>query len=192
MKNKTLNYLILVLLTCIASIGLTTLSILSKNNDRFYLNLIMILLSVILDFIGVLLFYGAIKSSFKLKTELTIWVAGGSALLYIILWSAFKHTVFEGVFDLMMSIDMLYLSFFNNVFKQIIQSVLTYFGTTLFSATDVINQMVIFTLKIFSNLMSFVIIPLLPGILIFRDLLRGNEEYKFTKEELEDFNELKL
>jgi len=80
MKNKTFNDLILVLLACIASIGLTAFSILLKNYDRFYLNLILTLLSAVLDLASLLLFYSAIKSSFKIKTELAIWVAGGSEM----------------------------------------------------------------------------------------------------------------
>jgi uncharacterized membrane protein len=68
----------------------------------------------------------------------------------------------------------------------------TYFGITLFAATDVINQMVIFTLTISRNVIAFILVPLLPGFMIFRDLLNGTEEYKFTKEEKEDFDELKL
>jgi len=113
-------------------------------------------------------------------------------LVFIILWTVFKQYVVEGSFNILFGLDYLYLSFFDNLNKLIIRSILTYFGFTLFSATDVINQMIIFTLKLLTNTIAIVIIPFIPGILIFRDLLRGNEEYKFTKEEQEDFNELKL
>jgi hypothetical protein len=192
MKNKPLNHLIFALLACFTSIGLTALSILLKNSERYYLNLIFLLLSSMMD-LGILFFiYTAIKSIFKKHSELSIWVAGLSTILISILWLSFKLYVFEGIFDVLEASYRLYLSILDRINYDVFDVIVTYFGITLFAATDVINQMVIFTLTISRNVIAFILVPLLPGFMIFRDLLNGTEEYKFTKEEKEDFDELKL
>ena len=148
MKNKTLNQLILALLACFASLGLTTLSILLKNNDLVHLDLIMLLLSTITDVLCLISVYFAVKSAFTHKSDLSIWVAGISTFMFIILWTVFKNYVFKGVFDIVLAFDYLYLSLFTHFFNEIINSIVVYFGVTLFAATDVINQMMIFTLKV--------------------------------------------
>jgi len=192
MKNKSLNYLIYALLAGFASIGFTALSILLKNIDRFYVDLILVLLSSMMD-VGLLLFvYVVIKSLFNKDSEIAIWIAGLSTIVISILWLTFKIYVFEGIFDLLEAVYRLYLSIFYRLTYDIWDVITTYFGITLFAATDVINQMVIFTLTIVRNIVAVIVIPFLPGILVFRDLLIGTEEYKFTKEEQEDFDELKL
>jgi hypothetical protein len=192
MKNKTLNYLIFALLACFASIGLSTLSILLKNIDRYYVGLILVLLASFVDACILIFIYISVKSFFSKKSEFSVWIAGFSMLVISILWLTFKIYVFEGIFDVIEASYRLYLSILNRLNHEVWDVIVTYFGTTLFSATDVINQMVIFTLTIARNIIAVVLITLLPGILIFRDLLNGTEEYKFTKEEQEDFNELKL
>jgi hypothetical protein len=192
MKNKTLNNLIFALLACFASIGLTALAILVKNIDRFYVDLIMVLIASFMDVCILLFVYNAIKSIFKKNTDLSIWVAGLSMLLVSILWLTFKIYVFEGIFDVVEALYRIYISIFYRLNYDVWDVIVNYFGVTLFTATDVINQMVIFTLTIVRNLIIVILIPLLPAILVFRDLLNGTEEYKFTKEEQEDFNELKL
>jgi hypothetical protein len=192
MKNKTLNNLIFALLACFASIGLTALSILIKNIDRFYVDLILLFISSFMDICILIFIYNAIKSIFKKNTDLSIWIAGLSTILVSILWLTFKIYVFEGIFDVLEVIDRIYISIFSRMNYDVWEVIVTYFGITLFAATDVINQMVIFTLTILRNLIIVILIPLLPVLLVFRDLLNGTEEYKFTKEEQEDFNELKL
>jgi hypothetical protein len=192
MKNKTLNNLIFALLACFASIGLTALSILIRNIDRFYVDLIMVLIASFMDVCILFFIYVSIKSLFKRTTELSIWIAGLSTLLVSILWLTFKIYVFEGIFDVLEALYRIYISILYRLNYDVWDVIVTYFGITLFAATDVINQMVIFTLTIARNLIIVILIPLLPAILVFRDLLIGTEEYKFTKEEQEDFNELKL
>lgn len=192
MKNKTLNHLIYALLAGFASIGFTALSLLLKNIDRYYLDLIFLLLSSLMDVAILFFIYTAIKSSFKKNSELSIWVAGISMIIFSILWLSFKLYVFEGIFNILEASYRLYLSILDRFNYDVLDVIVTYFGITLFAATDVINQMVIFTLTITRNIIASLFIPLLPGIMIFRDLLNGTEEYKFTKEEKEDFDELKL
>jgi len=192
MKNKTLNHLIYALLAGFASIGFTALSLLLKNIDRYYLDLIFLLLSSMMDVAILFFIYTAIKSSFKKHTELSIWVAGISMIIFSILWLSFKLFVFEGIFNVLEASYRLYLSILDRFNYDVLDVIVTYFGITLFAATDVINQMVIFTLTISRNIIASLFIPLFPGIMIFRDLLNGTEEYKFTKEEKEDFDELKL
>jgi len=192
MKNKTLNHLIYALLAGFASIGFTALSLLLKNIDRYYLDLIFLLLSSLMDVAILFFIYTAIKSSFKKHTELSIWLAGISMIIFSILWLSFKLYVFEGIFNVLEASYRLYLSILDRFNYDVLDVIVTYFGITLFAATDVINQMVIFTLTITRNIIASLFIPLFPGIMIFRDLLNGTEEYKFTKEEKEDFDELKL
>jgi len=192
MKNKALNHLIFALLAGFASIGFTALSLLLKNIDRYYLDLIFLLLSSLMDVAILFFIYTAIKSSFKKHSELAIWVAGLSMVVFSILWLTFKLYVFEGIFDVFEAIYRLYISILYRLNYDVWDVIVTYFGITLFAATDVINQMVIFTLTISRNIIDSLFIPLFPGIMIFRDLLNGTEEYKFTKEEKEDFDELKL
>lgn len=192
MKNKALNHLIYALLAGFASIGFTAISILLKNIDRFYVDLILVLLSSMMD-VGLLFFiYVAIKSLFNKDSEIAIWIAGLSTIVISILWLTFKIYVFEGIFDVLEAVYRLYLSIFYRLTYDVWDVITTYFGVTLFAATDVINQMVIFTLTIIRNIIAVIVVPILPGILVFRDLLIGTEEYKFTKEEQEDFDELKL
>ncbi len=192
MKNKTLNHFIIAFSACIISLGLVTVSILWIPKEQILLQLTLTLLSAIADAYVLITFYNAIKGFFSRNSEIGLWVAGIVVFLLMPVWIGFKLYVFEGDFNLAVVINTNYLNFFDNFMVLILEKLTSYFSTTLFNAPDVLNQLVIFSLEFMDNAIIYFFIPILPLILIIRDLFSGNEEYKFTKEEQEDFDELKF
>ncbi len=192
MNNKTLNHFIIAFSACMISLGFIAISIFWIPKEQIFLQLTMALLSAIADVYVLITFYTAIKGFFSKNKEIAYWVAGVVVFLLMPVWIGFKLYVFEGNFDLAVVINANYLRFFDNFMVKILGKLATYFSTTLFNAPDVFNQLIIFSLQFMHNVLVYFVIPILPLILIIKDLFSGNEEYQFTKEEQEDFNELKL
>jgi hypothetical protein len=100
-------------------------------------------------------------------------------------WFGFRAYVFDGTFEINRSINSLYLAYFSNVMDKVIGQTVIYFSGTLFAEEAVLEHLILYVFSFLSDLISYILIPILPFILMTKDLLKGNEVYYFSKQEEE-------
>lgn len=186
MNHKGLNRLIATLIACLISLAIAAIAAIMIPKELIIWNLFFDVLKAIADMVILVVFYRAIKSYFPRKTSLALLSAGMICLIVMPFWVAFKLFVMTGTFNLGASYHTMYFLFFDNLLHKILNEITSYFSLTLFNAPDVVNQLLIFSLKTGADVINYLLIPILPMILIVNDFLRGNEEYKFINEETQN------
>ncbi len=185
MNQKTLNRLIVALSACLISLAFTLINTTMITKEQVLLLLLINLLSVIADAVIMIAFYFAIQAIFPHKTTVSVLISALGVVVILPLWYGFKLFIFEGDFNLGVIFNSLYVLYINNFLEKIVKGITTYFGVTLFNAPDVVNQFFTFFLKITTDIVNFLLIPILPIILAIRDAIVGNEEYQFNNESIE-------
>jgi len=182
MNQKTLNRLIIALSASVISIALTLIIVTTISKEQVLLTLLINLLSVIADAVIMIALYYAIQAIFPHKTVPSILISAIGVVIILPLWYGFKLFVFEGDFNLGVVFNSLYVLYINNFMEKIFNAITTYFGVTLFTAPDVVTQFFTFLLKLLTDTIHYVLVPIMPIILIIRDSIVGNEEYQFNNE----------
>lgn len=185
MNQKTLNRLIIALSACVISVAFTLINVVMISKEQVLLTLLINLLSVIADAVIMVSLYYAISAIFSHKTVASVLISAIGVVILLPLWYGFKRFVFEGDFNLGVVLNTLYVLYINNFIIKIINGITTYFGVTLFNAPDVVTQFFTFLLKITTDTIHYILIPILPIILIIRDAIVGNEEYQFNNDATE-------
>lgn len=185
MNKKALDHLIITIAAAIASLIFTTISVtLIKEEQELYRSLLAFL-SACCDGIVFITLYQSIRSFFKDQTPVSIIVAALLSFVMIPIWFGFRAYVFDGAFEINRSINSLYIAYFNNVLDKVIDQTVTYFSVTLFAEEAVFEHLVLYVFSFLTDLISYILIPILPFIMMTKDLLKGNEVYHFSKQEEE-------
>ena len=194
MNQKTLNRLIIALGACMVSIALTLIIVTMISKEQGLLSLLINLLSVIADAVIMIALYYAIQAIFPHRTIVSVFTAAIGIIIILPLWYGFKLFAFEGDFNLGVVFNSLYVMYVNNFIVKIVNALTTYFGLTLFTSPDVVNQFFTFLLKFLTDSIHYVLIPILPIVLMIRDSIVGNEEYQFNNDNamFKDENEPKV
>lgn len=191
MNNKALNHLIFSLTAAVAGIVLTTLSMTLIKENRGNLWLALLFMSACADTLIAIHFYKAIKEIFRKQATKAVFIAGLAALILMPLWAAFRLYLFQGDFSVTSAVSTMYLSFFANLSRKIVDQTVTYFSVTLFAQADVLGYFTRYVLILLTDFTALIMIPLLPFILVINDLIKGDDVYQFTNPK-DDQDEPKL
>jgi len=185
MNNKALNLVIFGLVCAILSVVLSTASLALIPKSQPFWILCLDLLSTLADLGLTIMLYRAIKAFFPEQSLISIATAGIAVFILMPLWFGFKIFVFEGSFNLSLPINSLYLNLFDNLLHKLIDPSVTYFTKTLFAESLVTEHFFTYVLTLLTDLTHFIVIPLIPFILMFQNILRGTEVYQFSSFEEE-------
>lgn len=185
MNKKALDHLIITLAAAIASLIFTTIQVTLIKSEQELVKTALVFLSACSDGLLLINLYLSIRFFFRSQTTVALIVAAVVSIVMTPLWFGFRAYVFEGAFEINRSINSLYVAYFNNVMDKVIDQTVTYFSVTLFAEEAVFEHLLLYVLSFLGDVISYILIPILPLILMVKEILRGNEVYRFSKEEEE-------